>query len=611
MVQILNPVTTSSTLTQEVRDAYLKPRLVISRRLSIFEADGITPWSANDVQDRLVSGSVTVNSDQDERRTFECVLDNKDRGLKHDPDDGFWYDKIIKAYRGIVYQAKKRGRVVESNLAPNPSFTTTTGMGTGGSSTNAISSVWSMFGTTSLLNSPPATGGGSTACYPYGTTGAMAKMHMKKGRTYTVSVWCYLPQVQTGTLDTRSRSLDISYVNSAATPVTQFVYANSGSTPNVPGVYHLAVTFRVPDDASNMFIRLMNGSKISGEVIYFDGLMIVEGYGGTTYFDGDTTDTDDYEYTWNSDKSVSYMYEKVYQNYKYETQVGEFMIDNINTSRFPNQIVVTGRDYTKKLLLDQFAVDTAFAAGSKLDDIVRTVATNGGIKKFRLGSGGVIIGSTATFARTTSRWENLKSLCNSLNIEIYFDREGYLTTRPFQDISTAPPSFVLSKDESDANIIDFGKSSSDSNIFNHIVVIGTSEDETVTGYKYIAVMENRDPDSPTNIDRIGRRTFVYEVDYLTSQLDANNLCKRIFAVKQLEDFTLTFTSVCLPWLEAGRVVQFIDPDESETVPTRFLFSDFTIPLTLGPMTGSGKRIVIAGSEEEEGSPTVSIGMFNE
>ena len=387
---------TFSALTSEVRKAYLASKLRVTRRLAIYEADGTTLWLPLNFMDRLVSGSIAVEFDRDERRSLDgVVLQNKDGMLNIDSDGGFYYDKIIKVYRGLEYR-------------------------------------------------------------------------------------------------------------------------------NSSGVLR-----------------------------------------------------------------------------RFETQVGEFMIDNISEDRFPRSISLSGRDYTKKLLLDKFGVDTAFSSGRRVDEIVQVVATNGGIKKFRLGVPGLTVASTVTFARNSSRWESIKDMCSGLGVEIYFDREGYLVTRMFDDVSKTPPSFELSQEEGKENIIDFSRTTSDSNIFNHVVVTGTSEEETVTGYRFIASLENRDLTSPTCVQKIGRRTFPFEVSYLTSQSQTNDLARRLLKVKQLEDYQLTFSTVCLPWLEAGRVIGFQDPKASDTIPTRFLFSGFGIPLELGPMSGTGKRIVMAGVPEED------------
>lgn len=386
--QVVGPIIT--VVNDEVISAYNQTRLLTTRRIEIYESDGETPWVEGNLQGRLVSGDISVDSTRDERRTFNAVLSNHDGVLKHDINSGFWYDKILKVYRGLKF------------------------------------------------------------------------------------------------------------------------------------------------------------------------------------------------------------YDSFSQFRHFEVQVGEFMIDNLNDSRFPNQVSVSGRDYTKKLILDQFSADTSFGTGQQVDDLVKVIATNAGIRKFRLGANGAMIGTTVTLARESSRWAGIKQICESQNIEVYFDREGYLVTRPYDDVSTSAPYYTLSLEGSSRNVNDFSKSSSDSNIFNSVIVTGTSEEETVTGYRWISVLENTDSDSPTNIYRIGRRVFPYQVSYITSQAEADDLARRLLTVKQLEDFELQFTSVCCPWMEAGRVLEFRNPKEDSSVPTRFLYSNFTIPMGLGPMSGSGKRIVIVG-----------------
>jgi len=383
-------VTPSPFLTQEVRDAYNSARITTTKRLEIYEADAVTLWRPQDFSERMIEGSISVDSDRDERRQFTLVLKNEDGLLIHDEDE-FWYDKILKFYRGIKYR-----------------------------------------------------------------------------------------------------------------------------------------------DASNQVKR-------------------------------------------------------------FEMQVGEFMIDSISDARFPYNLSVTGRDYTKKLMLDHLVADTSFGAGSMVDSVVKTLATNGGITKFRLGAGGVTVGSNAVFARKATRWECIRSMCNALNIEVYFDREGYLVTRPFRDVSTSAPTLILDSRSSTANIIDFNKSTSDTRVKNHIVVIGTSEEETVSGFKYIAIRENKDLNSPTCIQKIGRRTQETEVSYLTSQTQANQLADRLFKIGALEDYDLTFSIRAVPWLEAGEILEFDNPRENDTVPTRFLFKSFDLGMKLGPVSGNGKRIVIVGS----------------
>ena len=69
------------------------------RRVEIYESDGVTRWS-KDVKVRLIGGQVNVDYGRDERRTLDLELENADGVLINAPDE-FWYDKIIKVYRGV------------------------------------------------------------------------------------------------------------------------------------------------------------------------------------------------------------------------------------------------------------------------------------------------------------------------------------------------------------------------------------------------------------------------------------------------------------------------------------------------------------------------------
>lgn len=73
----------------------------IECRVEIFEADGTTRFNSGNDDDRLISGSVSVDYSRDERRSLECVLDNSDLGLVNAPS-GIWYDKVFKPYYRVL-----------------------------------------------------------------------------------------------------------------------------------------------------------------------------------------------------------------------------------------------------------------------------------------------------------------------------------------------------------------------------------------------------------------------------------------------------------------------------------------------------------------------------
>lgn len=82
----------------DVLAAILGPQTHVIRRVDVYEEDGSTIYMQNVP---LVSGSISVDMGRSERRVLDLVLDNTDDSIDHRAG-AFWYDKIIKPYRGAV-----------------------------------------------------------------------------------------------------------------------------------------------------------------------------------------------------------------------------------------------------------------------------------------------------------------------------------------------------------------------------------------------------------------------------------------------------------------------------------------------------------------------------
>src|SRR3546814_8432582 len=99
-------------VSNDVVSAILSGQTAITRRVEIFESDGDTIWSDSQDTPRVIGGEVSVDGERDERRSLNNLqFDNSDGVLDHDPE-GFWYDKIIKAHRGIIYPNTKRSPAI-------------------------------------------------------------------------------------------------------------------------------------------------------------------------------------------------------------------------------------------------------------------------------------------------------------------------------------------------------------------------------------------------------------------------------------------------------------------------------------------------------------------
>ncbi|ALD63995.1 hypothetical protein AFL94_08750 [Arthrobacter sp. LS16] len=172
------------------------------------------------------------------------------------------------------------------NLVPDPSFESGTGQGgvssasAGGSSTITWATDWADTWTHSLKITP---GDGSSSAYPWWQSGALARMGIARGKTYTLGATIRLAAAQTGALNSAARRIAVGVTADGA---TNFGYALSDAAPNEPGVTRLKVTFSVPSNAQNLFVRLMNGS--STVPVWWDSLTLEEGETDGTYFDATT-----------------------------------------------------------------------------------------------------------------------------------------------------------------------------------------------------------------------------------------------------------------------------------------------------------------------------------
>jgi hypothetical protein len=82
-----------------------------TRRVEIYESDGTTRW-VKDTVGRLKDGSISVDYSRDERRGLDLTLSNDDGVLINAPGE-FWYDKIIKVFRGVtVNQAMRLPKIM-------------------------------------------------------------------------------------------------------------------------------------------------------------------------------------------------------------------------------------------------------------------------------------------------------------------------------------------------------------------------------------------------------------------------------------------------------------------------------------------------------------------
>ncbi|MDP4333550.1 hypothetical protein Q7F20_09215 [Curtobacterium sp. A7_M15] len=188
------------------------------------------------------------------------------------------------------------------NLIPNGSFETAlpNGLWTLSGVTATLDTVRQKFGSYSLRLTPNTTSVSSYVTLPVPLT---------PGQTYTYSGYWYLAGTpQSGTLSVDARKLQFGCTVNG----TQYLQ-RSAQVPNTANLQQrVSMTFRVPWNAENCFVRIICGATNSADNrINIDGLFLVEGDGLDTngqpmeYFDGDTPNTADYSYVWDDTTQLS------------------------------------------------------------------------------------------------------------------------------------------------------------------------------------------------------------------------------------------------------------------------------------------------------------------
>lgn len=207
--------------------------------------------------------------------------------------------------RGVLYPKKTPppGKIVATNLLPNPSFETNV---TGYDGTVDVSqdTGWAAFGLASMALTVESGSTNDSRVSVRGDAGAL-RLGMQAGKTYTITGTVNTPVALTGALHTFARSI-VAYTRVGSDP---YVTTASNAGP-VVGTDRIRVTFTVPSGATEAFIRLYNGSSVAGEVVRWDDLAFFEGAKAFQYFDGDFADSDLFTYEWAGTPHASLSYKR-------------------------------------------------------------------------------------------------------------------------------------------------------------------------------------------------------------------------------------------------------------------------------------------------------------
>lgn len=548
----------------------------VTRRVELYENGGEVLWRS-DVSSRLIEGGINATYGDNERRTLDVMLRNDDNALRSQPG-GLWYDKIVKIYRGVQYNpnlVSPRVVILEATGGETGAFILA-----GKIARSGIENVTVMLDAVSAASLKQYDVFVSYTTSTASAKGGLLKELYAAGKSVitvsTANTGAVIPYV-TATVNV-SETLGISQPVKASplSPgwTTEAQGAASGAVPTAldgsatiasrwqRGDSSYVITGSIASNANggkwfDLHLPSINGANTLR--LFANGINWIRGIGSTQHW---------------------------------ETQLGEFVIDGINGDLFPSAVKVTGRDYTKRCMNSKIEQAVTFAADTTVGTLVTALAANSGIKKFRLLNMPETLGSTQSFDRGTPRWDIMKKAADANGYEIFFDREGYLVTRKYLDPTTSAPSETW-KTGVDGNLAALGRSVNDSRIYNHIAVYGDPSSGE-TRLPFLAEAFNTNPSSPTNIDELGDRYYSYASTFFTSQQQCQEYANRLLGLHALESFELNISAINYPWVEVGDIGRVIDPNAVATDPDTYLIDSLSIPLSLGPMSLTGKRVTMVG-----------------
>lgn len=574
-----------------IQEALIAPTSEHVRRIELYEYDGKTPWKQELWDSILIECSVNAEYDRDERRNADIVLDNWNSELN--PEAGnLWYDKVIKLYYGIITHQNDRDPAIVIMEEYN-----STGQGL------ALKSLLSAAGVKVVHYNPQIT-------------------------TYS-EVEDFDILISISDTYTRKLSLLTTAFNNGKSILTFGLDATSAQLPYIitgaatglvsdPSVRTMEQNLEIEDEVINgwgswqtnspgSFRRILTPAPGSHVIVnHYDptngftaGFVMRSNTNGQTWIHGLVKDFKPDVFPTPEDWSdFSDFLGAVINRLQYyeieptwEIQMGEFVIDTLGgSSESRGHVTVTCRDYTKRCLQSQLAKATMFTASQKVTDVIKALAYNSGITKDKVPDFNYTIGKDTTYERGQSRWEIMKTIAQSNNLNIFFDAQGFLCLTEQADPISSPPVLTLA-DGPEGNIVSIDRRTSDTSIYNYVTVVGESSDTTKPLVYGEAI--NDDPNSPTRRNAIGERTNHVTNSMVTTNQQAQEIAQTLLSVSSLEEFEMNFTASLLPWVEPGEIVELdikYGIESEQWGPSRFLITSLSFPFDLSPMSGTGKRV---------------------
>lgn len=261
--------------------------------------------------------------------------------------------------------------------------------------------------------------------------------------------------------------------------------------------------------------------------------------------------------------------------------IGTFYIDTADVVAERNMSIVTisGSDGWKKFTKAKFGKATKYAEGTSVNTVIRDMADLCGVDKLNLDPLDGRSASTSElqkdmhFERSDNVGEALLKLGNDFSLDIYFDPMGRLTTEPLKSPSKSPVVWRY-EPEQDGALLMVRATFKDDRLYNNVVVTGTADEKNPVHGR----ASDNDPDSPTNIDRIGRRTYEYESKHIKTVDQAKETAKKLLLKHLQRSEDIELQAICNPAYEGNDVIRVEEQDFTK-LDHRYRIHSFTIPLS--------------------------------
>jgi len=268
--------------------------------------------------------------------------------------------------------------------------------------------------------------------------------------------------------------------------------------------------------------------------------------------------------------------------------LGEFLVDGpiIEHTARGSTLQIQAQDRLKKAATSKFASPTTYAISSTVRSVIDDLAQDAGMgaARMRLDDDGSVLGAARVYGEQEDRLSAMTALAHDFGLELFIDGDGVLVLQKVVDLAALPVAWEFTEGDS-AVTLGITKGLNDQRLYNHIVVIGESADQSPV--KGEALDDN--PASPTYVSGpFGDRTYFYSSAMITTTGQANKVAAARLPDLALIEEEISLPIVVNPALEAGDKIRIVDP--ITMTDAYYLIDSITIPLGAGSSVVQTKTV---------------------